>query len=221
MVLTFLILLIVSAEHEHLRVAMNQMNALHRVEMDSAQGVVSVLKSRLEQKLEETKKLERIISGAYRRVSLCLRIDNSEALTQPQPTKPDQTLQPGQIKEYCALKEKIDATREKIETLLTKEDKSSNGSSLKLLFEELNDCTVRLLNNLVKQLSEERHYSSGVLHHLTAELLHVDLLIETIQSLSQQTGLAMDDRRVTFSFVVPETAGSLSVDSSERFEMAK
>jgi hypothetical protein len=55
--------LMLSAECTQLRHAMNQMNATHRVEMDSAQGVVNILKARLEQKIEESKKFENIISG--------------------------------------------------------------------------------------------------------------------------------------------------------------
>lgn len=191
-----------SAEHDLLRLAMNQMNATHRVEMDSAQGVVNVLKGRLEQKLEETKKLEKLISESVDgpNVILCDKVDTA--------------LQPGQIKEFVALKSSIDATREKIDNLLNNTNGKSNEFNLKVLFAELNEFTVRLLDNLVKQLSEERHYSSAILNNLTDELSNVDLLIETIQNLSHQSSFSSyDDRRVAFSFVVPESTTDLTMHS--------
>jgi hypothetical protein len=114
----------------------------------------------------------------------------------------DALLKPGQIKEYCTLKSSIDSTKEKIENLL---QNRKNDDNLKTLIRELNDYTVQLLNNLVRQLSEERHYSKVILTNLNDELSNVDLLIETIQNLSQQNNISnFDDRRVSFSFIVPE-----------------
>jgi hypothetical protein len=116
-------------------------------------------------------------------------------------------LQPGQIQEYCSLKSNIDSTREKIENLLNNTNgRNNNEFNLKVLFAELNEFTIQLLNNLVKQLSEERHYSNAILNNFNDDLSNVDLLIETIQNLAQQNSFSnFDDRRVSFSFVVPET----------------
>lgn len=162
----------------------------HRLEVETSLGAINVLKSQLEEKVNEANKFQEIIQEL---------VASQKPYQDTTPTT-NNTENDIKIKDFEYIQKKIDGVRQKIDTLLS--NNNNNNNDLAILFKELNSLTTQLTENMVNQIAEERRYSYDILTKFNEELANQDVILETMNDLTHQHTLISHEKR--FSFLAPE-----------------